>query len=257
MKSNCPFNYAGSKSTYPQLLQVNEPVIDLFGGGGGFWSNIPSTDIVVNDANRELVQFQQRVYESSQDDFEALICDLYSLTSTINNKDDYEALRAIYNDTKDDVLFYATLCCCTNNLIRYNKKGGFNQTWGKRKFNASTENKLRAFRERILTKNIEFHFGSWEDVPVYQDRLYFVDPPYLISEAGYNSTWTVDDEIRLYEFLKDKRFMLTNYLQRGETVNVYLEKFIQDLGLNVIDISQARKAQKSDVESKEVLINNI
>lgn len=256
-KKNCPFNYAGSKSEYTELFDIEQPVADLFGGGGGFWSNVKSKDIIVIDACEPLIKFQKRVYESTDSEFESIISFLYDTTNAVTSKDEYEVMRAEFNSTKDDKLFMCCLASCTNNLVRFNKSGGFNQTWGQRKFNASMESKLRDFRIRIKDKKIEFHSGDFASV-VTIDRTLFVDPPYLISSAGYNTSWTVDDENRLYRFLQGKDFILTNFLVRGPIRNNILENFIQRYSLNVKVLKEGQmKAQKDDTIFQEVAVSNL
>lgn len=256
-KKNCPFNYAGSKSAYTELFDVNQPVADLFGGGGGFWSNVKSDDILVNDACDPLVRFQKRIYESTNDEFESIIRNLYEATKSVIQKEDYEKLRTFFNETKDDILFMCCLSCCTNNLIRFNLSGKFNQTWGQRMFNASMEKKLREFRARIKYKKVEFNIGDFEKIDT-TGRVLFVDPPYLISGAGYNTTWTKNDENRLYKFLTGKDFILTNFLSRGAIHNTILEDFIKENSLFVKIINSGQmKAQKDDTTFCEVAVSNL
>jgi site-specific DNA-adenine methylase len=217
--SNCAFNYSGSKSDYAELHVIDEPVVDLFGGGGGFWSMSRSLDVIVNDTNTQLVSFQKLVYEISDDNFEAMVSKLYDITGSVNSREEYEELRDRLNHMQNPVLFMAVLACCTNNMIRYNRSGGFNQTWGKRKFNSSMERKLRDFRDRIRCKNVEFMHGDFRLVPDFHDRLYFVDSPYLITSSGYNTSWSEGDEHDLYSYLTCKRFLLTNFITRGDMRN--------------------------------------
>lgn len=273
IKKTCPFNYAGSKSQYVELFDVEQPIADLFGGGGGFWSNVKSNDIIVNDVCSPLIRFQKRIYEASDDQFESIILRLYGTTKLIETKEDYEKLRTLFNqgssdslyshyyggkiEKNDDILFMCCLSCCTNNLIRFNKSGGFNQTWGQRKFNASMESKLRDFRSRIKDKKIQFNIGDFQQIDS-TGRILFVDPPYLISSAGYNTSWTADDEKRLYSFLNGKDFILTNFLFRGDIHNTILEEFIRDNNLNVKVIKEGQmKAQKDDTIFQEVAVSNL
>jgi DNA adenine methylase Dam len=258
IKKTCPFNYAGSKSQYAELFNVEQPIADLFGGGGGFWSNVKSTDIIVNDVCAPLIKFQKKIYEASDEQFENIISLLYRNTSLIISKEGYESIRSLFNETKtDDILFMCLLSCCTNNLIRFNKSGGFNQTWGQRKFNASMESKLRDFRTRIKDKKIQFFVGDFQQIDT-TGRVLFVDPPYLISSAGYNTSWTADDEKRLYSFLKGKDFVLTNFLFRGDIHNTILEDFIKENNLNVKVIKEGQmKAQKDDTIFQEVAVSNL
>ena len=257
IKKTCPFNYAGSKSQYAELFNIEQPVADLFGGGGGFWSNVKSHDIIVNDVCEPLIKFQKRIYNADDAEFESIIKFLYETTKLVETKEDYDKMRALFNDKKDDMLFMCCLSCCTNNLIRFNLSGGFNQTWGQRKFNGSMEAKLRDFRSRIENKKIEFHVGDFQQIDT-TGRVLFVDPPYLISSAGYNTSWTADDEKRLYAFLKGKDFVLTNFLFRGDIHNTILEEFIKDNNLNVKVIKEGQmKAQKDDTIFQEVAVSNL
>lgn len=257
MKKTCPFNFAGSKSVYAELFDIEQPVADLFGGGGGFWSNVKSNDVLVNDVCSPLVRFQKKIYESSDEEFESIISAIRTTTDSVRTKDDYEKLRHLFNQSKDDVLFMCVLSCCTNNLIRFNLSGKFNQTWGQRMFNSSMETKLRDFRERIKNKKVEFHIGDFEKIDT-TGRILFVDPPYLISSAGYNTSWTIADEKRLYKFLNGKDFILTNFLFRGDVRNTILERFIKESNLFVSIIKEGQmKAQKDNSTFQEVAVSNL
>ena len=101
MKKTCPFNYAGSKSVYAELFDIEQPVADLFGGGGGFWSNVKSNDVLVNDVCSPLVRFQKKIYESSDEEFESIISAIRTTTDSVRTKDDYEKLRSLFNESKN------------------------------------------------------------------------------------------------------------------------------------------------------------
>lgn len=242
----CPFNYTGSKSDYPELHYISEPVVDLFGGGGGFWSNIKSDMIVVNDANEALIKFQEMIYNADDAEYSEIVKRLYGETDAINTKEEFELLRDKYNETKDPLLFMCLVSTCTNNMVRFNKSWGFNQTWGKRKFNKSTNAKLDDFRNRIKGKNITFRSGSYLDISGFDDMLFFVDPPYLISAAGYNVGWNEKDEAKLYDFLKNKRFVMTNFLRRGDLYNELLRKAIADNGWSYETLRRGKMTAQKD-----------
>ena len=247
--ANCAFNYSGSKSDYPELHNITMPVVDLFGGGGGFWSNVKSSSVFVNDINRPLVEFQQMVYKMQQGAFDELIMKLYDLTGNVNSREEYEALRTKFNSTKNSILFMAVLSCCTNNMIRYNKSGGFNQTWGKRKFNASMERKLREFHSKISDKIVVFRTGRFDDIRKTDKALYFVDPPYLISGNFYGG-WNEDDNHRLYDYLKGLRFVMTDFLKKGDLTNTILETAISDNGWVYTELRSTKmKAQRDRTDA--------
>ena len=256
--SNCAFNYCGSKSDYTELHAIDEPVVDLFGGGGGLWSNVKSDTIWVNDVNDELINFQKLVHSMSDEQFEMLISKLYERTGEVNTREWYEAMRAKLNETRNPILFMCALSCCTNNMIRYNKSGGFNQTWGKRKFNPNMEKKLRAFRERIRNKKIDFLIGDFTNVPVMNDAVYFADPPYYITSAGYNTAWGEDNEYALYDYLSKVRFVMTNFITRGELENDILRHQIVKHGWMFRELRSGQmRAQRNKGDSySEIIVTN-
>lgn len=253
IKRNCPFNYAGSKSNYPELFSIDEPVVDLFGGGGGFWANAASKSVHVNDVNQDIIEFQKLIYGMNPEEFRAMLDKVEQITAAIDTKEKYEDLRRRFNETKNPKLFYCLVSTCTNNLIRYNLKGGFNQTWGQRRFNPSMRKKLEEFYDKIRQKNVTFSVGSFSDVPIMPGRVYFVDPPYLITNAGYNTAWGEHNEKALYDYLEGKRFVLTNYLKKGDTVNKYLGRFVENKPYFVLREGKM-KSQKNDDEFVEVAV---
>lgn len=244
---SCAFNYSGSKSEYTNLHKITEPVVDLFGGGGGFWSNVRSTDIHVNDINVPLVRFQELVYKSTEEEYGKLIHSIFEMTESVQSREEFEALRSRFNETKDPIIFMSLLATCTNNMIRFNKSGGFNQTWGKRKFNANMRLKLDAFRNRIKDKNITFSTGGFDQLS-YGDKLMFVDPPYLVSMAGYNSGWGEAEEHRLYAYIMGKRFVMTNFLRKGENVNMILKQYIESNGWSHQSIRTGKMKAQRDTD---------
>jgi site-specific DNA-adenine methylase len=77
--------------------------------------------------------------------------------------------------------------------MRFNKSFKFNQSFGKRTINDSTIQKLKDYIEVIKEKEINFVCGDYKSLftnypPTTEDFIY-LDPPYLISEAGYNAYW--------------------------------------------------------------------
>jgi DNA adenine methylase Dam len=256
MLSTCPFNYSGSKSGYVNLFSIEEPLLDLFSGGGGFWSNSKSGDVIANDINVDIINLQKLIYNMSYTELLEFIDKVSNITNRVESKDDYNNLRNNFNSSKDPVLFYSVLACCMNNMIRYNSSGKFNQTWGKRKFSNSLKNKLIDFYNRIKVKQVEFTSNSFDVIlqsPLCNNRLIFVDPPYLISAAAYNSSWNEQREKTLYELLRGKKFLLTNYLQKGDLYNEHLKDFIKDYPYLQIR-SGEMKSQKTQEQFVEILV---
>jgi len=257
MIKTCPFNFSGSKSNYFNLHEINVPFVDLFGGGGGIRSNVKSNDIIVNDIITPLIQFQELIYKSSYTELNSIINDLFKITSKIESKEQYNSLRETFNTTNCPIVFMCLLSTCTNNMIRFNSNFKFNQTWGKRKFNSSMENKLRNFHSRIKHKNIIFYNESYETIN-HPEYLYFVDPPYLISAAGYNTSWSENKEKTLYNYLINKNFILTNFLKKSNIFNnILFSSIIENNWKFKILKTGKMKAQKNKNDIfEEIIVSN-
>ncbi len=63
------------------------------------------------------------------------------LATCERDKEKFIELRTSYNKDKTPEKLWALMLSCTSNLMRFNKKFLFNQTWGKRGWNNNTTKK--------------------------------------------------------------------------------------------------------------------
>ena len=64
----------------------------------------------------------------------------------------------------DPFKFFSLCSSCTNNMMRFNKKFLFNQTFGKRSINDNTIQKLKDYSERIKSFDSIEQFDSQFDI---------------------------------------------------------------------------------------------
>lgn len=229
----CPLNYTGNKS---KLLQQIIPLfpekigrfVDLFCGGGTVGINVNADEHLYNDILEPVISLYNTFLKT---DINELINNInqvikkYGLTK--ENKEAYVELRKHYNSNRNDIEFYVLLIYCFSNLMRFNKKGEFNQTFGKRNFNPKLERKLRIFVDELKSQNSVFTSKDFEEFKAEPGDFIYLDPPYLISDAGYNRhNWTTADEKRLYRFLDnlDCKFALSNVLEhKGEKNDILID----------------------------------
>jgi len=179
-----PFNYTGSKfSLLPQLIPLFDKTktrfVDLFAGGGSVYSNIIGTHYkkaLVNDIIKDLVECHRALIT----DCEATIAKTKALAVARDDAEGYGKLRESYNEEPDCYKLWALICCCTNNMMRFNKKFKFNQTFGKRTLNENIEQKAKLFGARLNP-----HYGSLEiiskhfkEIKCNPDDMVYLDPPY-------------------------------------------------------------------------------
>ena len=149
-----------------------------------------------------------------------------------NSKGFYK-MRADYNALQDkntdeaNTLLYMLMVYAFNNDIRFNSEGHFNLPVGKTDLNKMNINKIQEYIERINIIETEFICASFMDLEelgiIAQADFIYMDPPYLIGNAVYNSGWGNAQEHALLDFIDSLiarriNFTLSNVLQKvGKT----------------------------------------
>lgn len=182
------------------------------------------------------------------------------------NKMAYMKLRESYNIDHDVLKLYVLIVFGFNNQIRFNRKGDFNNPVGKRDFNSHMAQKLEAFSNRVKNMDIDFIATDFRSVSTNMyDSFYYVDPPYLVTNAVYNENggWSEQDEQDLLEILDSindagNKFALSNVLSsKGRNNNILIE-WANNYNVYYLDVNYANSNyQTSDKGgSVEVLITN-
>jgi DNA adenine methylase Dam len=263
-----PFNYTGSK--YPILPNLYEhfpdnvdTFWDLFVGGGSVFINSRYDNIVINDIITPLIQIYQSLYD---EDFDTIIKNIENQFIPKDNPTIYGNKRDEFNISGDPYIFFNLVSSCTNNMMRFNKKGKFNQTYGKRSFNDNTKKRLEEYSKTIKQKNVKFLNKSFVDViddiiATKGENFVYIDPPYLISEAGYNAYWSKELEIQLYDKINKLhdngiKFMLSNIVEHKGQKNPYLSLLSKEYKVIEIDNNFNKVSKKNIGETKEVIVIN-
>lgn len=161
--------------------------------------------------------------------------------------------------------------------MRFNQKFKFNQTFGKRTWNSSTEKKVEEFKNHIrkYSDKIDFVSKSFYELEIKPDTMYYLDPPYgrikntdgsigkkQISEAGYNAFWKEDDDKKLYEFIhkinqSGSSFMVSGVLNHNEQTCWMLDKLISE-GFNYkeLNFDYNKVSRIGEKKTTEVIIKN-
>lgn len=279
-----PFNYTGSKfKLLPQLLDEfdynKSNFVDLFSGGGSVWTNVSNLyeNIYINDIIYDLIFIQESIIKDHKNIIEKMKNEYF-----INkeDKEKYLKFRDEYNKTNNPFLFYSLLLSCTNNMIRFNKKFNFNQTFGKRGFNKRTEEKIINWVTHIKksTSNYLFfseNFYNFVNNIKLENSMVYIDPPYgyiddngeigskQISEAGYNAFWNKKDEINLYNTIlninsNNGSFIVSGLYKHNNCKSWLLDKLINDgFTMKELDYNYNKVARnKINKKSQEIIIKN-
>jgi len=275
-----PFNFTGSKfKILDQILPMfdynKRLFVDLFAGGGSVYANVLDKydKILVNDIIKDLILIQKKLILT-----DGVIDEVKNLCVEKDDKDGYLELRKSYNENKTPEKLWALMLCCTNNMLRFNQKFEFNQTFGKRTFNKNTEKKVLNYIDSVkpYKDNILFLSKRFNTVPIAPKSFYYIDPPYgyimnedgtmgnkQISEAGYNAYYKKEDDVSLYNYVNKINeiggtFLMSGVLEHDGQKSWILTKLIED-GYNhkFIEFDYDKVSRKNnDKGTKEIVVFN-
>jgi DNA adenine methylase Dam len=271
-----PMNYTGGKGKLlnqilPLFPKNINTFVDLFTGGCNVAVNVNANKIIANDLCTQVIDtykgIQNNNTEKAIEMIEKIINE-YDLSK--ENKEGYLELRKAYNDgNKKWHIFYTLLAYSFNNQIRFNKKGEFNMPFGKGRssFNPTLKKKFEDFSNAIHNKNIKFTNNDFKKLNIDKlkdDDFVYLDPPYLVTEATYNTGWneeTEKDLLSLCDKLNEKgiKFAISNVLEHNGNKNEILINWSKKYNVNYLnyDYSNCNYHKKDNGhKSIEVLITN-
>ena len=279
MVTNSWLNYTGNKyKLLPQILPLidysKDNFVDLFCGGFVVGANVLdkydrvfANDIIVDVvfAHRWIINDPSFVSRTK------LHC------PDKNSQNDYVSLRNNYNKDPTPEKLCALIFSCTNNMLRFNTQGKFNQTFGKRSFSDSTQKKIDDFLGHVLSFKDKITFSSrhFQCFALPQSSMVYIDPPYgyeidafgcigkkQLSEAGYNAFWRKEDEKKLYDYchrlcVLNHSFMLSGLWKHGDKTSWLINKLIED-GFNykVLECDYDKVSRSGKKSSVEVVVIN-
>ena len=274
-----PFNFTGSKfkllnQLLPEFDYTKDTFVDVFCGGGSVYTNVVDKyqHIEVNDVIKDLIGIHKGLIDSD---------DIIEITKSIcpdkTDESAFSLLREDYNNNPSPDKLWALMLSCTSNMMRFNQKFKFNQTFGKRSWNTSTEKKVEDFKNHIRKYSDKINFTSkpFYEVEVKPNTMYYLDPPYgrikneddsigkkQISEAGYNAFWKEDDDKRLYEFIHNindigSSFMVSGVLYHNGLTCWMLDKLINDgFSKKSLSFDYNKVSRVGNKETIEIIIKN-
>ena len=251
-----PITYYGGKqklvSTILNLIPHHNLYCEPFCGGAAVFFCKPISNVeILNDTNKELMNFYEVMKTNKIELFEEVEKTLYS--------------RSLFNDAW-------TIYNSPHLFTKVNRawalwvlsiqgfSGQLSGTWGYDKLKNSTVKKMN---NRILEleeaakrlRNVQIE--STDALRVIdsrdtKDSFFYVDPPYFNSDCGHYDGYTEEDFTQLLETLSkiEGKFLLSSYPSE------ILEKFTSDKGWFTIKKEMNIDAAKSSRKKIEVLTAN-
>lgn len=251
-----PITYYGGKQklvpTILELIPIHTLYCEPFSGGAAvFFAKDPAKVEVLNDTNRELINFY-RILQQDPDNLEQ------EIKKTLYSRATFNDAWAIYNyphlftDLKRAWALWV--------LSMQGFSGQLSPTWGYDKLNNSPVKRLNNRREDLLqvAKRLSnAQIECTDAIRIIESRdsenaFFYVDPPYFNSDCGHYDGYTEDDFRELLQTLAQigGKFLLSSY------PSDVLEEFAKQYGWHMVKKEMRIDAGKSTRKKIEVLTAN-
>lgn len=286
---NSPLNYTGNKfkllnQLIPYLKETDD-FVDVFAGSGLVGLNSRSKNVVLNDNNNITIELLNFFMINDSDkiikEMDKII-KTYGFTDSYRNglhfypeekheglskfnKEPFNKLKESYNNEPTTIKLFALIIYGFNHYIRFNSKGLYNVPVGKVDYSNSLRKKTMEYCAAFQNKKIIISNKDFRDNSLYENKnaMFYFDPPYLITQAPYNTLWNENDEIDLLNKLdeldkKGCKFALSNVIESNGKINELLKEWSKKY--NVIYLNRkylnSNYRKKNITIAQEVLITN-
>ncbi len=256
-----PLTYYGGKQKLvsrilPLIGEHNLYCEPFIGGGAVFWAKEPSNVEVINDTNRELINF----YETVQNSFVDLE---KKIRISLHSRSLHRDATAIYENphlfSRIDRAWAVWV------LAAQSFSSMLDGSWGYDVKSPTTSKKIRnkrdSFTEEFAMRLQNVQIESTDAIRIINSRdrpdtFFYCDPPYYNSDCGHYDGYTIDD----FELLLSKlasiegKFILSSY------PSPILKKYAKDNGWFQIEIIQDVTVASMTGKRKkktEVLTSNV
>lgn len=222
--------YGGKQKMVPRILEIIPPhnlyAEPFVGGGAIFWAKGKSPVEVINDTNRELINFYQVV----QRDFVSLEKEVrISLHSRSMHRDARVVNSAphLFSEVKRAWAVWVLATQSFSSML----DGSWGYDVGKNTTSRKVSNKRETFTEDLAIRLQDVQIECTDALRIIESRdrpdtFFYLDPPYVGSDCGhYDGYSQADFDALLNALTRIKgRFLLSSYPNKS------LERFISERG---------------------------
>ncbi len=225
-----PISYYGGKQLMLRYILPNIPehktyVEPFVGGGAVFWAKKPSELEILNDTNKELMNF----YEIVKNDFIALE---KKIRISLHSREYHRRAWVIYNNP--DMFDKIDRAWAVWVLAAQGFGGQLSESWGRDKSQnksvKAVRNKRDNFTEEFAIRLQNVELESRDAIKIitstdYPEAFFYCDPPYYNANMGHYDGYTQEDfELLLKTLSKiEGKFLLSSY--PSDLLDKYTNKF--------------------------------
>ena len=213
-----PISYYGGKQMMLRYILPNIPKHEVYiepfvGGGAVFWAKEPSKLEILNDTNRELINF----YDVLKNDFVSLEKEV---KISLHSRDLHRRAWVVYNNPE---MFSSIKRAWAIWILSAQGFGGMlSESWGRDKTQNKTvkmiKNKRENFSENFAIRLQEVELESRDAIKIikttqHKNSFIYADPPYYNADMGHYDGYTIEDFEMLLDALSniEGKFLLSSY----------------------------------------------
>jgi DNA adenine methylase len=224
-----PITYYGGKQSMLSIILPLIPAHELycepfFGGGAVFFAKEPSKVEVINDTNREVVNF----YRTVQSDFVSLEKEI---SISLHSRDLHRKARVIYEnpDMFNEIKRAWAFWLLANQSYSSDLSGGWSYDNKTGKSAAKATNKRDGFTEDYAIRLQGTQIECCDAIRIInmrdsKDTFFYLDPPYYNAHMGHYDGYTIEDFEMLLKTLSqvEGRFLLSSY--NSDALKTYIKQ---------------------------------
>ena len=224
-----PITYYGGKQQLSKKIIKLIPEHKIYcepfiGGGAIFFGKEPSKVEIINDTNRELINF----YKIVQQDFVSLEKEIMI---TLHSRDQHRKAQVVYNNP--DMFSEIKRAWALWTLATESFGAMLDGSFGYDRIGTTTKkitNKRESFTYEYAIRLQNVQIESTDAIRIIKSRdtegsFFYCDPPYFNSDCGHYDGYTEDDFRNLLETLSQIRgkFLLSSY--PSDILKEYIDRY--------------------------------
>lgn len=239
-KIKTPISYYGGKQKLAKTILEKIPLHKLYcepfiGGAAVFFAKDPSEVEVINDTNRELINF----YRVVQNDFIALE---KLIRITLHSRDLHTEASVIYNYPRmfNEIKRAWAVWVLSSQSFSAILDGSWGYDKGSNTTTTKISNKRESFTEQLAIRLQNVQIECADALYIIRSRdskdsFFYCDPPYYNSDCGHYDGYSIDDFENLLKTLSkiEGKFLLSSYPSE------LLLKYAKDNNWNVWSVEQS------------------
>ena len=192
-------------------IKINDNTrwIEPFLGSGAVLFNLQPQHAILSDRNPYIIELYKRIQDKTiTSDSIKVFLEEHGKKLAEYGKEYYHYMRDEFNKNKDVMYFLFLNRSCFSGLIRFNKKGEFNVSFGNRQQRFSEAyitkicNQIDDIARIMEGKDWVFDCCDWRETikQAQEGDVVYLDPPYIDRATTYFAEWTEKDNKDLVEF---------------------------------------------------------